>query len=163
YLRAGLLGTVSAGTGETLLYLAPGADSLAAAWARIVEPLVRPTDSLPAALRSQLPYPRQAFRIAAALLAPPRPDSPAWQPRPRDRWQSRPTRLDRPGIRDRHAARVRRAHGRHDRTAGAGAVRVAPQPGGAPAEPAGGLAPAAHGPRRAAVVERGWGPVVGAG
>src|SRR5204863_179962 len=83
-VRAGLLGTVSAGTAEPLLYLAPGADSLAAAWARILEPLVRPTDSLPAALRSQLPYPRQAFRIAAALLAPPRPDSIAWQPRPRE-------------------------------------------------------------------------------
>src|SRR5213593_1355492 len=77
YVRAGLLGTVSAASGATLLYLAPGADSLAAAWARILDPLVRPTDSLPAALRSQLPYPRQTFRIAAALVAPPRPDSAA--------------------------------------------------------------------------------------
>src|SRR5256886_6710449 len=84
YVRAGLLGTVSAASGATLLYLAPGADSLAAAWARILDPLVRPTDSLPAALRSQLPYPRQQFRIAAALVAPPRPDSAAWLPRPRE-------------------------------------------------------------------------------
>ena len=87
YLRAGLLGTVSAASGETLLYLAPGADSLAAAWARILGPLVRPTDSLPAALRSQLTYPRQAFRIVAALVAPPRPDSAAWLPRPREPFE----------------------------------------------------------------------------
>ena len=87
YLRAGLLGTVSAASGTTLLYLAPGADSLAAAWARVLDPLVRPTDSLPGALRSQLPYPRQAFRIAAALVAPPRPDSVAWLPRPREPFE----------------------------------------------------------------------------
>ena len=87
YVRAGLLGTVSAASGATLLYLAPGADSLAAAWARILDPLVRPTDSLPAALRSQLPYPRQTFRIAAALVAPPRPDSAAWLPRPREPFE----------------------------------------------------------------------------
>jgi uncharacterized protein len=87
YLRAGLLGTVSAASGTTLLYLAPGADSLAVAWARVLDPLVRPTDSVPASLRSQLPYPRQAFRIAAALVAPPRPDSAAWLPRPREPFE----------------------------------------------------------------------------
>src|SRR2546430_13652220 len=67
YVRAGLLGTVSAASGATLLYLAPGADSLAAAWARILDPLVRPTDSLPAALRSQLPYPRRSAEHTSEL------------------------------------------------------------------------------------------------
>src|SRR2546426_271416 len=59
YLRAAFLGAVSAATGETLLYLAPGADSLAQAWARRYAPLVRPLDSLPPSLRGQLPYPRR--------------------------------------------------------------------------------------------------------
>src|SRR3989441_5880322 len=42
---------------------------------------------LPAALRSQLPYPRQAFRIAAALVAPARTDSAAWLPRSREPFE----------------------------------------------------------------------------
>src|SRR5207249_7611443 len=54
YLRAGLLGTVNAANGDTRLYLAPGADSLAAAWAKLLAPLIRPLDSLPRALRAQL-------------------------------------------------------------------------------------------------------------
>jgi len=87
YLRAGLVGAVSAASGETRLYLTPGADSLAATWARVLDPLVQPSESLPAALRSQLPYPRQAFRIAAALVTPARTDSAAWLPRPRDPFE----------------------------------------------------------------------------
>jgi hypothetical protein len=97
YLRPGLLGAVSAASGETRLYLAPGADSLAVAWARILDPLVRPLDSLPAALRAHLVYPLAAFRLAAALIAPPRPesapgapqrtDSAAWVARPREPFE----------------------------------------------------------------------------
>jgi len=83
YLRAGLVGVVNAATGDTHLYLAPGADSLAAAWARLLAPLISPGDSLPAALREQLPYPRHAFRIAAQQLMRSRADSFAWRPRPR--------------------------------------------------------------------------------
>jgi hypothetical protein len=83
YLRTGLVGLVNAATGDTRLYLAPGADSLAAAWARLLKPLIRPRDSLPAALREQLPYPRDAFRIAAEQLVRSRADSSAWRPRPR--------------------------------------------------------------------------------
>src|SRR5207302_1512319 len=66
YLRAGLLGTVNAANGDTRLYLAPGADSLAAAWAKLLAPLIRPLDSLPRALRAQLPFPVPAFRAATA-------------------------------------------------------------------------------------------------
>src|SRR5207247_822286 len=84
YLRAAFLGAVSAATGETLLYLAPGADSLAQAWARRYAPLVRPLDSLPPSLRGQLPYPRLAFRTAAAQVTRSRSDTVSWTPRPRE-------------------------------------------------------------------------------
>ena len=84
YLRAGFLGAVSAATGETLLYLAPGADSLARAWARRYTPLVRPLDSLPPSLHDQLPYPRLAFRTAAGQVARSRSDTVSWTPRPRE-------------------------------------------------------------------------------
>ena len=86
YLRAGLVGIVSAGSGDTRLYLAPGADSLATAWARWLKPLIRPLDSLPAALRAALPYPYEAFRLQAALLAQAHDDS-AWTPWPREPFQ----------------------------------------------------------------------------
>jgi len=87
YLRAGLVGAVSAGSGDTRLYLVPGADSLATAWARWFKPLIRPPDSLPAALRAQLPYPLEAFRLQAALVAQSRDDSAAWTPQPREPFQ----------------------------------------------------------------------------
>ncbi len=88
YLRAGLLGAVAAATGDTRLYLAPGYDSLSAAWARRLHPLVRPADSLPAALRMQLPYPREAFALAAELVRRHLPDlgsdSATWAPLSRE-------------------------------------------------------------------------------
>jgi hypothetical protein len=84
YCRAGLLGGVNAVTGETRLWLAPGADSLTAAWARLFAPLVQPLDSLPLGLRGQLPYPPGAFRLAAAALERLEGDSLGWAPRPSD-------------------------------------------------------------------------------
>ena len=84
YLRADFLGVVSAATGKTLLYLAPGGDSLAQAWARRYAPLVRPLDSLPLSLRGQLPYPRLAFRTAATQVTRSRADTASWTPRPRE-------------------------------------------------------------------------------
>src|SRR2546425_3592164 len=69
YLRAGVVGMVGAASGDTHLFLAPGADSLAHVWAGMLAPPIRPSDSLPAALRSQLPYPRRTFRMAAALVS----------------------------------------------------------------------------------------------
>ena len=87
YLRAGLVGAVNAESGDTRLSLAPGADSLAAAWARIFTPLLQPLDSLPASVRAALPYPHQAFRLAAAIIAQPHADSVGWTPRPRESFE----------------------------------------------------------------------------
>jgi len=83
YLRAGLVGVVNAATGDTRLYLAPGADSLAVAWARLLAPLIQARDTLPVALRDHLPYPRGAFRIAAQQLVRSQADSSSWRPWPR--------------------------------------------------------------------------------
>lgn len=83
YLRAGLLGVVSAATGDTRLYLAPDSDPVARAWAAVFPPLIRPLAELAPALRAALPYPRRAFRAAAAVLARDRGDSLAWTPLPR--------------------------------------------------------------------------------
>ena len=87
YLRAGLLGTVSAATGDTRLYLAPGADSLAAAWAKLLAPLIRPLDSVPRAVRAQLPFPMRTFRAATALVGRWRTDTAAWSARPREPFE----------------------------------------------------------------------------
>src|SRR5207249_10193158 len=84
YLRAGLVGAVNAASGDTRLYLAPGADALATAWARLLAPLIRPLDSVPPALRAQLPFPGRAFRAATALVERWRTDTTAWSSRPRD-------------------------------------------------------------------------------
>jgi hypothetical protein len=83
YLRAGLVGVVNAATGDTRLYLAPDADPVARAWAAVFPPLIRPLPELAPALRAALPYPRRAFRAAAAVLARDRGDSLAWTPLPR--------------------------------------------------------------------------------
>jgi uncharacterized membrane protein (UPF0182 family) len=82
YRRAGLLGGVNAATGDTRLWLAPGTDSLSAAWARLFAPLVQPAESIPGEIRARLPYPDGAFRIAAASLQRMHGDSIPWTPRP---------------------------------------------------------------------------------
>ncbi|HUK21760.1 MAG TPA: UPF0182 family protein [Gemmatimonadales bacterium] len=87
YLRVGLVGVVDAARGTTVLYLAPGADSLATAWGRIFAPLIQPADSLPEALGTALPFPRDAFRAAVVELLRSRGDSAAWQPRPREPYE----------------------------------------------------------------------------
>jgi len=84
YLSAALVGTVNAGTGDTRLYLAPGADSLAAAWATLLAPLIGPRDSLPSALAARLPFPHRSFRAATALIERWRDDTASWRPRPRE-------------------------------------------------------------------------------
>jgi hypothetical protein len=81
------VGVVDAATGRTGLYLVPGADSLAGAWARIFAPLVRPADSVPGPIRDALPYPVDAFRVAAAELVRTREDSGSWRPRPREPFE----------------------------------------------------------------------------
>ena len=84
YVHAGFVGTVAAATGRTRVTLAPGYDSLSAAWARRFAPLVQPLDSLPGELRARLPFPREAFRLAAAALLGAHPDSATG-------WIARPT------------------------------------------------------------------------
>ncbi|HXM37219.1 MAG TPA: UPF0182 family protein [Gemmatimonadales bacterium] len=91
YLRAGLVGAVRVATGETHLWLAPGYDSLTAAWARHFEPLIEPADRLPPDLRAQLTYPEEAFRITVEQLVRASADSAgadsAWTLRPRTPFQ----------------------------------------------------------------------------
>ena len=84
YLRAGLVGAVRAATGETHVWLAPGHDSLTAAWARHFEPLIELPQQIPAGLRTQLGYPPELFRLAALQVARASmtADSDAWMPRP---------------------------------------------------------------------------------
>jgi hypothetical protein len=86
YMRAGLVGAVRAATGETHVWLAPGYDSLTAAWARHFDPLVEPPQQMPAGLLTQLAYPPELFRLAALQLirANATSDSDQWTPRPRD-------------------------------------------------------------------------------
>ncbi|HWH03381.1 MAG TPA: UPF0182 family protein [Gemmatimonadales bacterium] len=77
YRQPGLVGALNAVSGSTRLWLAPQTDSLTAAWARLVAPLVAPAESMPPALRRALPYPAEAFDIQARILARtiPLPDS----------------------------------------------------------------------------------------
>ena len=91
YLRAGLVGAVRVATGETHLWLAPGYDSLTAAWARHFDPLIEPASRLPADLRSQLVYPPGTFALALAQLVRVSADSAgadaAWTLRPQIPFQ----------------------------------------------------------------------------
>jgi hypothetical protein len=90
YLRAGLLGAVSVGTGETHLWLAPGYDSLTAAWARRFEPLIERAENLPPDLRAQVAYPATAFETIVNQLQRSSSDSgetASWSKRPREPFQ----------------------------------------------------------------------------
>jgi uncharacterized membrane protein (UPF0182 family) len=68
YLRAGLVGTVDAHTGETSVYLLRGADPLSAAWAQLAAELVRPASHLPPAVLSHLTYAQAAFGVQVELI-----------------------------------------------------------------------------------------------
>ena len=90
FLRAGVVGAVSVATGETHLWLAPGYDSLTAAWARRFKPLIEPADRLPADVRAQLTYPVETFTLAVYQLVRASTDSTAqtgWTVRPREPFQ----------------------------------------------------------------------------
>lgn len=90
FLRAGLVGAVRVATGETHLWLAPGYDSLTAAWARRFKPLIEPVDRLPADLRAQLAYPVEMFKIAVGALLRASADSAiqaGWIARPQEPYQ----------------------------------------------------------------------------
>ena len=90
YARAGLIGAVRAGTGETHLWLAPGYDSLTATWARHFAPLIEPVSAVPADLRAQLAFPAETFALAVSQLVRVSNDSagsPGWAVRPREPFQ----------------------------------------------------------------------------
>ena len=96
YLRAGLVGAVRVATGETHLWLAPGYDSLTAAWAGRFKPLIEPADSLPADLRAQLAYPIETFKLTVDQLVRASSDSAG----PQGGWLTRtrePFQLGAPG------------------------------------------------------------------
>src|SRR5207245_11805024 len=67
--------------------VAPDAASLAAAWAAVLAPLIQPLDSLPAALKSQLPFPSRVFHAATMLIRRQRSDTTRWTARPRDPFE----------------------------------------------------------------------------
>jgi len=67
-LRAALVGTVSAQTGAPRVYLRPGADALASAWATIAEGVIEPATAIPDAAWRVAPYPVELFRMQARLL-----------------------------------------------------------------------------------------------
>lgn len=69
YRRAGVLAGMNAATGATRLWLSPETDSLTAAWARILTPLIAPADSIPPEIRTALQYPAEMFAIDARILA----------------------------------------------------------------------------------------------
>ena len=87
YARAGIIGLVRGATGETRLFAAPAHDSLTAAWTRVFAPLVEPWDSVPAALQSRLPFPAQAFALAAERLRTAHGDTASWNRRPAAPYQ----------------------------------------------------------------------------
>ena len=98
YSSAAFIAVVSAATGDTRLHLAPGADSVAHAWATLLTPMIHPLDSLAPALRAQLPFPRRTFRAAAALLDRWRGDTTSWVPRDREPFELSAPPWDEPGV-----------------------------------------------------------------
>ena len=67
-LHAGFLATVEAATGTTRIYLRPGANASAAAWATIAQGLVEPASAIPEMVLRSAPYPVELFRVQARYL-----------------------------------------------------------------------------------------------
>jgi hypothetical protein len=67
-LHAGFLATVEAATGVTRIYLRPGANAAAAAWAAIAQGVVEPASAIPAVVLRAAPYPVELFRLQARYL-----------------------------------------------------------------------------------------------
>ncbi|PYP42265.1 MAG: hypothetical protein DMD43_03525 [Gemmatimonadetes bacterium] len=72
-VRPALLGVVNARTGGVRIFRDDPADSLAAAWARITDPLIEPPSAVPAELRSFRSYPDELLLAQARAL-----EGPAW-------------------------------------------------------------------------------------
>ena len=67
-LHAGFLATVDAATGATRIYLRPGANAAAAAWAAIAQGVVEPASAMPEVVLRAAPYPLELFRVQARYL-----------------------------------------------------------------------------------------------
>jgi uncharacterized membrane protein (UPF0182 family) len=67
-LRAGLLGTVSARSGATRIFIRPGSDALASAWAAVANGVIEPAPAIPEGVWRAAPYPREQFLLQARLL-----------------------------------------------------------------------------------------------
>lgn len=67
-LRAALIGTVSAQTGAVHVFLRPGSDALAGAWAAVAAGVIEPAAALPEAVWRAAPYPAELFRVQARQL-----------------------------------------------------------------------------------------------
>jgi uncharacterized protein len=67
-LRAAFLAMVSAETGACRIFLRPGADRLAEAWAAISHGLVEPSGMIPEPVLRSAPYPSDLFRAQARVL-----------------------------------------------------------------------------------------------
>jgi hypothetical protein len=67
-LRAAFIATVSAETGATRIFLRPGADRLAEAWAAISQGVVEPSAMIPETVLRLAPYPSDLFRAQARVL-----------------------------------------------------------------------------------------------
>jgi hypothetical protein len=67
-LRGALVGTVSAQTGAVRVYLRPGSDALAGAWAAIAAGVIEPSAAIPEGIWRAAPYPAELFRVQARQL-----------------------------------------------------------------------------------------------
>jgi hypothetical protein len=67
-LRGALVGTVSAQTGAVHVFLRPGSDALAGAWAAVAAGVIEPSAALPEAVWRGAPYPAELFRVQARQL-----------------------------------------------------------------------------------------------
>jgi hypothetical protein len=68
-VRAGFIGVIEMSNGATRVFLRPGADPLASAWAVLAGDLVEPADRIPADLLPALAYPEDLLPLQASLLA----------------------------------------------------------------------------------------------
>lgn len=100
-----LIAVMDPGSGAVALHRDPAADSLGAAWARILGPLVEPAGSLPTEIRDGLRYSRLLFELHLRILegpawhlghrpgrrvasGPPEPPVPVWTNSDDPGWQS---------------------------------------------------------------------------
>jgi hypothetical protein len=74
-LQAAFLGVVDATSGVTRIFVRPGADALAEAWADVSRGVVEPVSALPDALLRAAPYPVDLFRLQARQV-----EQGAWKP-----------------------------------------------------------------------------------